>query len=102
MRCPTVRFLIFFSSLFFVRFQLFRRSAEADADPQELFRDQVNPAEGGKVPESAHLRVELNKIDSAGNKQTNTENTKTNTFHFRGKKRSKQKLLFVYFNLAAI
>ena len=33
-----------------------------------IFRDDVEPAKGGKVPESAHLRVELNidMIDTAG------------------------------------
>ncbi|TRY79952.1 hypothetical protein TCAL_12713 [Tigriopus californicus] len=38
-----------------------RRDADA-----ELYRDAVNPADGGKVPESAHLRLELNKLDSLG------------------------------------
>ena len=43
-----------------------RRSAK----PQDFYRDAVNPENGGKVPESAHLRVELNKIDSAGLKDS--------------------------------
>lgn len=38
-----------------------RRDADA-----ELYRDAVNPEDGGKVPESAHLRLELNKLDSLG------------------------------------
>merc|ERR1712004_716285 len=37
-----------------------------DALPQEIFRESVEPEKGGKVPESAHMRIELNKIDSAG------------------------------------
>jgi len=40
--------------------------SERDALPQEIFRDDVEPSKGGKVPEAAHLRVELNMIDSAG------------------------------------
>ena len=39
---------------------------ERNALPQEIFRENVEPSEGGKVPEAAHLRVELNKIDTAG------------------------------------
>ena len=34
--------------------------------PQEIYRENVEPAKGGKVPESAHLRAELNMIDTAG------------------------------------
>ena len=37
-----------------------------NALPQEIYRDDVEPLKGGKVPEAAHLRVELNMIDSAG------------------------------------
>jgi len=36
------------------------------AIPQELYRDNVEPAKGGKVPEAAHMRIELNKLDAAG------------------------------------
>jgi len=36
------------------------------AIPQELFRDNVEPSKGGKVPEAAHMRIELNKLDAAG------------------------------------
>ena len=39
---------------------------ERNALPQEIFRENVEPSEGGKVPEAAHLRVELNMIDTAG------------------------------------
>jgi len=39
---------------------------ERNALPQEIYRENVEPAKGGKVPESAHLRVELNMIDTAG------------------------------------
>ena len=39
---------------------------ERNALPQEIYRDDVEPAKGGKVPEAAHLRVELNMIDTAG------------------------------------
>ena len=34
--------------------------------PLEIFRGDVEPSEGGKVPEAAHQRVELNMIDSVG------------------------------------
>lgn len=34
--------------------------------PGDLFRDNVEPSKGGKVPEAAHMRVELNKLDAAG------------------------------------
>lgn len=34
--------------------------------PQGLFRDHVDPKHGGKVPEAAHNRLELNKIDALG------------------------------------
>ena len=37
-----------------------------NALPQEIYRENVEPAKGGKVPESAHLRAELNMIDTAG------------------------------------
>lgn len=36
------------------------------AIPQELYRDNVEPSKGGKVPEAAHMRIELNKLDAAG------------------------------------
>lgn len=39
---------------------------ERNALPQEIYRENVEPAKGGKVPESAHLRAELNMIDTAG------------------------------------
>jgi len=39
---------------------------ERNALPQEIFRETVEPSKGGKVPEAAHMRVELNRIDSAG------------------------------------
>ena len=32
--------------------------------PLEIFWDDVEPSKGGKVPEAAHLRLELNMIDS--------------------------------------
>ena len=38
---------------------------ERSARPQ-LFYSDTSPEEGGKIPESALLRVELNKIDSIG------------------------------------
>jgi len=34
--------------------------------PGEIFRADVEPSAGGKVPEAAHLRIDLNKIDAAG------------------------------------
>ena len=34
--------------------------------PQELYRHHLSPEDGGKVPESAHLRAELNKVDAMG------------------------------------
>jgi len=34
--------------------------------PDDLYRDNVEPSKGGKVPEAAHMRVELNKLDAAG------------------------------------
>ena len=51
-----------------------------NALPQSIFRESVEPEKGGKVggggggrtslrpqvPESAHMRIELNKIDAAG------------------------------------
>merc|ERR1719430_2677561 len=43
-----------------------RRVRAPDALPQEIFRESVEPQKGGKVPESAHMRIELNKIDAAG------------------------------------
>jgi len=45
-----------------------RTRSERDTLPQEIYRDDVEPAKGGKVPEAAHLRVELkiDMIDSAG------------------------------------
>jgi len=39
---------------------------QRNALPQEIYRENVEPAKGGKVPESAHLRAELNMIDTAG------------------------------------
>ncbi|XP_023331925.1 extensin-1 isoform X2 [Eurytemora carolleeae] len=36
------------------------------AIPLELYRDSVEPAKGGKIPESAHMRHELNLLDAAG------------------------------------
>jgi hypothetical protein len=50
-----------FNLFIFYFFQL-----ERNALPQEIFRENVEPSEGGKVPEAAHLRVELNMIDTAG------------------------------------
>jgi len=42
--------------------------SERNALPQEIFRDDVEPAKGGKVPEAAQLRaeLELDIIDSTG------------------------------------
>ena len=36
--------------------------------PREIFRDDVEPKRGGKVPEAAKTsqRIELNKIDAVG------------------------------------
>ncbi len=45
---------------------LFRRQVRRDANPQELYRDNVDPTLYGKVPEAALLRAELNKIDAIG------------------------------------
>jgi len=57
--------VIFFSCVFaFCRTQLLRDTRKAI--PDELFRDNVEPAKGGKVPEAAHMRIELNKLDAAG------------------------------------
>jgi hypothetical protein len=36
------------------------------ANPQDFFRGNTNPEDGGKAPESGLLRVEINKIDSLG------------------------------------
>ena len=43
----------------------FTFQVERSARPQ-LFYSDTSPEEGGKIPESALLRVELNKIDSIG------------------------------------
>jgi len=58
------RGLIFFCVFTCFKTQLIRDTRKAI--PEELFRDHVEPAKGGKVPEAAHMRIELNKLDAAG------------------------------------
>ena len=55
--CQVSRQLLILISLF---------QSERNALPQEIYRDDVEPAKGGKVPEAAHLRAELNQIDTVG------------------------------------
>jgi len=45
-----------------------RASRKRNALPKEIFRDDVEPKRGGKVPEAAKNpeRIELNKKDAAG------------------------------------
>ena len=51
--------------LFVLVFQ-YARSALPATVPDLLFRKHVDPDGGGKIPESAHLRKELNELDSMG------------------------------------
>ena len=44
----------------------FERSALPASVPDLLFRKHVDPDGGGKIPEAAHARAELNKLDSEG------------------------------------
>ena len=50
-------------------------SLQARRSPElTLFRGEVAPETGGKVPEAAHMRVELNKLDALGIDDPNAEN----------------------------
>jgi len=42
-----------------------RRSPEQTAE-ETLFREETHPESGGKIPEAAHMRGELNRIDEMG------------------------------------
>ena len=54
----------FFSIKFVFTFQG-RRSPQNIAE-FPLYRHEVAPEAGGKVPEAAHMRVELNRLDALG------------------------------------
>ncbi len=47
-------------------FILVQNNRSPVAIPEILFRDNVEPNKGGKVPEAAHMRIEINKLDAAG------------------------------------
>merc|ERR1711976_433038 len=54
--------------LFLAVITITRASRKRNALPKEIFRDDVEPKRGGKVPEAAKdpERIELNKQDAAG------------------------------------
>ena len=56
--------LKFFLIKFIFNFQG-RRSPQSIAE-YPLYRHEVAPEAGGKVPEAAHMRVELNRLDAVG------------------------------------
>ena len=58
----SIRASVLIALLFFQ----FARSALPDTVPELLFRQHVVPEAGGKVPEAAHLRKELNELDAMG------------------------------------
>ena len=59
-------YLSFFKTLIlFLFFFQGRRSPEQTAEVA-LFREDTDPEKGGKVPEAAHMRRELNNIDTMG------------------------------------
>ena len=47
-------------------YDLFPLQSKRNPGEVTLYRGAVAPESGGKVPEAAHMRIELNKIDAMG------------------------------------
>ncbi|XP_040581039.1 uncharacterized protein [Lepeophtheirus salmonis] len=62
--------MIRLSTLFLVSSLLWNTDSANIRRKRELFRDNVDPKDGGKVPESNINRLELNKLDAMGLRDT--------------------------------